>query len=293
MKNIVSILISCLVMIGCTKDVQQLNQQNRNAFTVSATIDKSNVADSFEVVANFYPSTMTGRISGTTLTVTAVGVGTLAVGDELCGPIAGTKIIAFGTGSGGIGTYIVSISQTYGTVANPQPFQVTFTGTYSWGDGNTTNFNLQCYSTCDLKHRYASPGTYNVTLSYDYPNSITAFTLYRADSIISLSGLSGILNGLPSYKKYIVLDHNKMTSVDLSGNPAISNIGLDHNSLSSAQVNSILIQIDNNGLTYANCNCGGTIPYLWLNQTIPAPPTGAGITAMNSLLAKGWHIDHD
>lgn len=51
-------------------------------------------------------------VSGTygTMTVTAVGSGTLAVGQQLSGTnvVAGTAITALGTGTGGTGTYIVN-----------------------------------------------------------------------------------------------------------------------------------------------------------------------------------------
>ena len=59
-------------------------------------------------------ASVTGSISGTTLTVTAVGSGVLQVGQTLSGSgvTAGTKITAFGTGTGGNGTYTVSASQT-------------------------------------------------------------------------------------------------------------------------------------------------------------------------------------
>jgi hypothetical protein len=60
----------------------------------------------------------TGSISGTTLTVTAVTSGTIAVGMELTssGAItAGTRITALGTGTGGTGTYTVSVSQNRGS----------------------------------------------------------------------------------------------------------------------------------------------------------------------------------
>lgn len=54
----------------------------------------------------------TGSISGTTLTVTNVASGTLAVGQYVQGAAAGTTITALGSGTGGTGTYTVSISQT-------------------------------------------------------------------------------------------------------------------------------------------------------------------------------------
>lgn len=63
-------------------------------------------------------ASFTGSISGTTLTVSAMaaGSGPLIVGqpiDDVTGNIAfGTILTAFGTGTGGTGTYTVSLSQT-------------------------------------------------------------------------------------------------------------------------------------------------------------------------------------
>lgn len=59
-------------------------------------------------------ASVTGSITGTTLTVTAVGSGTLAVGQQIIGTgiAEDTFIIALGTGTGGTGTYIVNNSQT-------------------------------------------------------------------------------------------------------------------------------------------------------------------------------------
>ena len=56
----------------------------------------------------------TGSISGTTLTVTAITTGVLAVGDVISGTgiTANTIIVALGTGTGGLGTYTVDTSQT-------------------------------------------------------------------------------------------------------------------------------------------------------------------------------------
>ena len=56
----------------------------------------------------------TGSISGTTLTVTAITNGTIAAGQSLfgVGVTSETIITALGSGSGGIGTYTVNLSQT-------------------------------------------------------------------------------------------------------------------------------------------------------------------------------------
>lgn len=67
--------------------------------------------DSSDTTSGAY---FTGSIATTTLTVTAVTNGTLAVGQVVSGTgvTAGTYITALGTGVGGTGTYTVGVSQT-------------------------------------------------------------------------------------------------------------------------------------------------------------------------------------
>lgn len=54
-----------------------------------------------------------GSIAGTTLTITSIQYGVVTIGNTLfgAGVASGTKITAFGTGTGGIGTYTINISQ--------------------------------------------------------------------------------------------------------------------------------------------------------------------------------------
>jgi hypothetical protein len=61
----------------------------------------------------------TGSISGTTLNVTAITAGYLGVGSVISGTgvTSGTTITAILNGSGGVGTYTVSVSQTVGSEA--------------------------------------------------------------------------------------------------------------------------------------------------------------------------------
>lgn len=71
----------------------------------------------------------TGSISGTTLTISGVTSGALAIGSVITtGASAGTTIIAFLTGAGGTGTYQVNNSQTVGstTIAVAASTTVTF-----------------------------------------------------------------------------------------------------------------------------------------------------------------------
>ena len=78
----------------------------------------------------------TGSISSTTLTVSSVSTGTIAVGQSVygVGVTAETVITALGTGSGGAGTYTVDVSQTVSarslnSTATGAKFTATISGT--------------------------------------------------------------------------------------------------------------------------------------------------------------------
>jgi len=74
-------------------------------------------------------SVFTAAISGTTMTVSAVTSGTVLVGAVITGTgvTAGTRITAYGTGTGGTGTYTVDTSQTVGstTISSSSPTRIT------------------------------------------------------------------------------------------------------------------------------------------------------------------------
>ena len=78
------------------------------------TVNQSQTAASSQMNSATAGAVVTGSISGTTLTVTAVTSGTLYVGQTIQGSTvtAETIITALGTGSGGAGTYTVNNSQT-------------------------------------------------------------------------------------------------------------------------------------------------------------------------------------
>jgi hypothetical protein len=75
--------------------------------------------DGFVRLQTTSSTVFSGSISGTTLTASAPSIGTIAIGQIISGTsvIGGTRIIAFGTGSGGAGTYTVSTSQTVSTTS--------------------------------------------------------------------------------------------------------------------------------------------------------------------------------
>jgi hypothetical protein len=78
------------------------------------TVSDSQTVASTQINSVAATAIFTGDITGTTLDVTSVASGTLQIGQTLEGANVtdGTIITAFGTGSGGTGTYTVSPSQT-------------------------------------------------------------------------------------------------------------------------------------------------------------------------------------
>jgi hypothetical protein len=87
----------------------------------------------FVTVGAAASAVVVGVISGTTLTVTSVGSGALAVDTYVTGTgiTAGTRITVLGTGTGGTGTYTVSASQTVAstTITGQPAVGATFTAT--------------------------------------------------------------------------------------------------------------------------------------------------------------------
>jgi hypothetical protein len=89
-------------------------------------------------------SSVTGSIAGNVLTVTAASAGNLAQGAIISGTgvTAGTRILATLTGSGGIGTYRVSESQTVGSTTITAPkftFVLWTSGKFVVGEALTDN----------------------------------------------------------------------------------------------------------------------------------------------------------
>jgi hypothetical protein len=69
-------------------------------------------------VDTYSDNAYTASVAGTVMTVTSVDFGAIAVGQVLfgVGVVTGTTIAAFGTGTGGVGTY--TLSQDNGTIAS-------------------------------------------------------------------------------------------------------------------------------------------------------------------------------
>lgn len=119
------------------------------------TVIQTVVCEIFSVCS--FPSTwqvgaaavVTGSIAGTTMTVTGVTSGTLAIGARLSGTgvTAGTYIVAFGTGVGGTGTYTVSPSQSVSSTTITAVANV------------VTGFTYQCQNYAFVSNALLVPGT--------------------------------------------------------------------------------------------------------------------------------------
>ena len=115
-------------------------------------------------------------------------------------------------------------------------------------------------------------------------------------------------SGLPIGTEFFYIGHFAMTSFDASLLPStintfyinsaglssicsstlpanLSQFSCEVNTLTEDQINNLLIQLDTNGLSGGSCNTSSQSPAM--------PPSGAGITAKNNLIAKGWSVITD
>jgi hypothetical protein len=175
----------------------------------------------------------TGSIAATTLTITVATSGALYIGSLLTGTgvTAGTTISAFVTGTGGVGTYTVSASQTVSSTAitgtmNDATLAVTATDAILIPVGTTTqrpSTGVQGYirynSTLNRFEGYANGawgqlgagatggGSDNVFVE----NSLTVTTDYTitagksASSVGDLTINSGITVTVPSGSRWVIL----------------------------------------------------------------------------------------
>lgn len=113
------------------------------AFGAGKVLIGNGVSDTI-TVGSAINAVVTGSITTTTLTVTAVTSGTLAVGSYITGSgiTVGTYITALGTGTGGVGTYTLNQSMTTGSITiSGQPIGNLAIGSkYTIVSAGTTDF---------------------------------------------------------------------------------------------------------------------------------------------------------
>jgi hypothetical protein len=122
-------------------------------------------------------ASFTGSISGTTLTVTAIGSGAIAIGQTLSGTgvTAGTTIVGFNTGAGGnvneVGTYTITPSQTASSTTISAYYQRPLSLTSAYVRISTT-----------------ANGAPIIGGGLDYPVAVLNFDQYNSIGLKTLSG---------------------------------------------------------------------------------------------------------
>jgi hypothetical protein len=84
----------------------------------------------------------------------------------------------------------------------------------------------------------------------------------------------------PNFTQCLLHD-NEITTVTLSGSPVISEITLQNNLLSQAQVDAVLVHLAGGAVSNGTCNIGGTGN---------AAPSATGSAAVATLQARGWTV---
>jgi len=175
------------------------------------TVSASQTVASTTITAVVASTSITA--TGTTLTVTAVASGTLIVAQILTGTglTANTRITALGTGTGGVGTYIVNTAQNTGSVsiaANPyvsigstggntDAIVVSHTHTGTTNGGGSHNHTASVpYSTSNTL--YSGGGAQNFGSG---PSTLTTSTVnnHTHTFTTNASGSSGTNANMPPY----------------------------------------------------------------------------------------------
>ena len=108
--------------------------ENDQTVTISYTIPATKNAMTTGPITLGAGFVGTGSIAGTTLTIDTATSGAIAVGSTIAGSgiTAGTLITALGTGTGGIGTYTVDVSQSVSLTAITAAVIVTVSSGSRW-----------------------------------------------------------------------------------------------------------------------------------------------------------------
>lgn len=152
--------------------------------------------------------------------------------------------------------------------------------TIDWGEGATQVFMAQL-GNITYPHTYSTTGLdtfmINVTVSAISQLSQVQFsTALNISAIADISSFSALTS--------LLCQTNLLTA--LPNLPAtITTLNCSTNNITTAQINAALIVLDGYGLL------AGT--FISNGQTPAAPPSGAGTTAKNNLIGKGWTVTTD
>lgn len=144
--------------------------------------------------------------------------------------------------------------------------------TISWGDNSSDNIVNMDGTNQTIAHTYSS-GTYNIGITGDIDDILEITLDFDQLTSINTTGLTRITS--------IDASDNSLSTINIDTSIHLVSVSLENNSLDVASVNDVLQKLDSFG------NLSGEV---YLDLGTNAAPTGAGITAKNNLLAKGWTV---
>ena len=149
---------------GLSIAVQTINMPQLNTANATTLSAWTAVSASVPTYQSGSTASFTATINGTTtLNVTAVASGTIALGMSITGTGlgGGATITAFGTGVGGTGTYTMSVAATSGTVASP----VTSVAVAAVSQASVVGYINTNYTAFQYLSAYTQRDVFNVTLA--------------------------------------------------------------------------------------------------------------------------------
>jgi hypothetical protein len=147
---------------GLTQAIQTINMPLLNNVNSTALSAWTAVSASVPTYQSGSTAAFTATINGTTtLNVTAVSSGTIALGMSITGTGlgGGATITAFGTGTGGTGTYTMSVAATSGTQAVP----VTGVSVSAVSQASVPGYINTNYTAFNYLQSYTQRDVFNVT----------------------------------------------------------------------------------------------------------------------------------
>lgn len=171
------------------------------------------------------------------------------------------------------------------SITNGVSMSMTFTAptdiTINWDDGTTDTFLSQIGANTYSHTLSIVTGQqdYDIEVSISTVGGVTVLNLSASANIVELSSISA-LTALTTFN----VAGNEIRSISPVAS-LVTNMNCSINRLTTSQVNDILILLDGYGLLTGTFDSSG--------QTPAAPPTGAGITAKNNLIGKGWTVTTD
>jgi len=198
-------------LFGTSTPLSDNLDPSANVNILGFAVDNADVTWSF--IHSTTATTVTGSITGSTMTITSSTTGTLYVNQYISGNgIAdGTTISSFGTGTGGVGTYQINSSQTVSsTTITGNAVKDPLTGTFPPRDLSVSVFEIRIFCPPNGGTIYYSIQVLNGGSVYDGSTSvpIPGNTVFLSPQIWTDTGtnVNNLTVGIDVISQYIETD---------------------------------------------------------------------------------------